>query len=477
MSPKAFILSLLLLSFSTASLATVWQVGPSRQYTKPTQVMPLVQNGDTVEIDAGTYAKDVGAWNADSLLLRCSSGYAHLDAQGTAAQHKAIWIINGKHNRIEGIEFSGCAISEADGSNGAGIRLQSTSLEVRRCYFHDNQEGILTGNDTTTEITVEASEFDHNGVETGGNAGFQHNIYVGHSRRCTIRFCYFHNSIVGHEIKCRANTSYILYNRIVDGATGDGSYSIDLPNGGLAFVIGNSIEKGPATANSTVIEYCGEGIVNRDSDLYFVNNTIVANRKPTTFFFLQTGAHAHIWNNLLVGGTRLMNGVADTSSNLILADTSTLGFTDARNYDYRLTQSFAGATSTIDPETSHGFSMRPTMSYVHPLDSAARNDDPLTIGAFPLQQEKRVSYRQRSTLGCYPHPFRESARLTLPGEQSGSCTLRIEDELGRVIETRSLTIDHSELAIHRGTLATGVYHFVVRGAHQAQFTGSFVVAP
>src|SRR5438874_334743 len=150
--------------------ARTWHVGAARQYHKPTDVMALVGTGDTVEIDSGLYVKDVGAWDADSLVLRCPVGFAHLDAQGTAAQRKAIWVINGLHTYVEGIEFSGCAISAADGENGAGIRLQSNSpgyyFECRRCYFHDNQEGILTGNDTTLRITVEACEFARNGVET-----------------------------------------------------------------------------------------------------------------------------------------------------------------------------------------------------------------------------------------------------------------------------------------------------------------------
>src|ERR1051325_11457207 len=162
-----------LLTASGIASARTWHVGATRQYKVPSAVMSLVATGDTVEIDSGLYLKDVGAWNADSLVLRCPVGFAHLDAQGTAAQRKGIWVINGKHTYVEGIEFSGCAIDSLDGQNGAGIRLQSNSpgyvFECRRCYFHDNQEGILTGNDTTAEFLIEACEFDHNGVETGGN--------------------------------------------------------------------------------------------------------------------------------------------------------------------------------------------------------------------------------------------------------------------------------------------------------------------
>src|SRR5438309_191159 len=83
-----------------------------------------------------------------------------------------------------------------------------------------------------------------------------------------ISICYFHRSILGHEIKSRANHNFIYYNLIADSADGDGSYSINLPNGAESYVIGNAIEKGPKTENSTVIDYGSEGLINGDSLLY-----------------------------------------------------------------------------------------------------------------------------------------------------------------------------------------------------------------
>ena len=38
--------------------ATTWNVGPTRSYTYCSQVAPLVQHGDTVEIDFATYIND-----------------------------------------------------------------------------------------------------------------------------------------------------------------------------------------------------------------------------------------------------------------------------------------------------------------------------------------------------------------------------------------------------------------------------------
>ncbi|HWF45103.1 MAG TPA: right-handed parallel beta-helix repeat-containing protein, partial [Candidatus Kapabacteria bacterium] len=314
---KLSIVLIALLLIANSGHATTWLVGPTRSLTAPSQVMSRVSNGDTVEIDSGLYSGDVGTWRASNLILRCTLGMAHLDAAGQSAQKKGIWVLDGNNTYVEGIEFSGCAISESDGGNGAGIRLEGLGMECRRCYFHDNQEGILTGNDTNCVVLIEACEFAYNGVETGGAAGFEHNIYVGHSSSCTIKFCYFRGAIVGHEIKSRANRNFILYNHIVDGLTGDGSYSIDLPNGGLSFVIGNAIEKGPKTENSTVIDYGAEGIVNPDSEFYFINNTVVTDRQPTTFLNIKTGATAMLVNNIFAGGTHLMNGTADTVSNII----------------------------------------------------------------------------------------------------------------------------------------------------------------
>src|SRR5581483_11163026 len=293
----------LLLFCASPVLAKTWLVGPTRSYTAPSKVANLVADGDTVLVDSGLYTGDVATWNANDLVLRCPNGMARFNANGNIAGLKGIWLFYGKNAYVEGFEFYGAQISAADGDNGAGIRVQGNNFTCRRCYFHDNQEGILTGNDTNSNnILIEACAFDHNGVETGGAAGYEHNIYIGLCSRCTITFCYFHASIVGHEVKCRANRSYILYNYIVDGPTGDGSYSVDIPQGGRAFVIGNIIEKGPMAQNSTAIIYGEEGFKNPDTGFYFVNNTLVSDRNPTTFFSIASGTPvALIVNNIIAG--------------------------------------------------------------------------------------------------------------------------------------------------------------------------------
>jgi hypothetical protein len=375
----------ILLLLATATHAKTWLVGPMRQYTVPSAVMNLVADGDTVLIDSGLYTGDVGVWNNNNLVIRCPDGMARFNANGNIAQDKGIWVLAGNNTYVEGFEFYGAAIDSADGDNGAGIRVGGNGLTCRRCYFHDNQEGILTGNDTTNNnIWIEACEFDHNGVENGGAAGFEHNIYIGLCSTCTIKFCSFTRSIVGHELKCRANESYILYNYIADGPTGDGSLSIDIPQGGLAFVIGNSIEKGPMTANSTVIGYGEEGFKNPDTDFYFINNTIVTDRNPTTFFEIAAGTKtALIANNIIAGTGHPIAGFTDTEANVIQTDTSFFHFANPTNYNYNITENFPGFQNAATLGSVDGFSLTPVSEYVNLEDSTPRqflNE----VGAFTL---------------------------------------------------------------------------------------------
>ncbi|MFI5202579.1 MAG: T9SS type A sorting domain-containing protein, partial [Candidatus Kapaibacterium sp.] len=422
----------------------------------------------------------------NNLVLRCPDGMARFDANGNIAQRKGIWVLAGNNTYVEGFEFYGAAISYADGDNGAGIRVGGNGLTCRRCYFHDNQEGILTANDTTdNNIFIEACEFDHNGVETGGAAGFEHNIYVGHSTSCSIKFCYFHASIVGHEIKTRANRNYILYNHIVDGPTGDGSYSIDMPNGGLSFVIGNSIEKGPTTANSTVISYGEEGIINPDSQFYFVNNTVVTDRDPTTFLNIQPGTKpALIANNIFAGQGHPIAGFTDTVSNVFNSDTSFFHFVDPANYDYH-TYGFPGFTNAVNLAPVDGFSLIPISQYVDPEDSMPRADFiqfDNEVGAFEyISGGGSVAETHQQAFGNnFPNPFDKTTQIVLPSEFAGiqGAALSLYDATGALVLHKDYVEASSSIEFSRGNLASGVYFYRIASRDgKLECFGSVVVSP
>ena len=121
----------------------VWNVGPSRQFKKPSEVAQQVRDGDIVEIDAGVYTCDAGVlWRANFLTLVGVGGRAVLDATGCGIPGgKGIWNPVARGMIVDNIEFIGAAVGDA---NGAGIRYDGSGyLYITNSFFHDNQNGIL----------------------------------------------------------------------------------------------------------------------------------------------------------------------------------------------------------------------------------------------------------------------------------------------------------------------------------------------
>jgi len=87
-------------------------------------------------------------------------GRPKLDAGGVSAEGKAIWVIRNPSTTIENIEFANATVPD---NNGAGIRHESGNLAVRDCYFNHNQDGILTGADSTSDVDIENTEFAFSG--------------------------------------------------------------------------------------------------------------------------------------------------------------------------------------------------------------------------------------------------------------------------------------------------------------------------
>ncbi|MEP7169336.1 MAG: T9SS type A sorting domain-containing protein [Bacteroidota bacterium] len=364
-------------------VAAIWQVGPLHTHTMPSQVSALVSNGDTVEIDAGIYNSDVAQWTANNLLLKGVGGLAHLKANGNGWGGKAIWVISGNSTRVENIEFSLCSVPD---HNGAGIRQEGRNLTVRYCYFHNNEDGILAGTINPSNILIEYTEFGFNGY----GDGFSHNLYINNIDTLTFRYNYSHHCSVGHELKSRAHVNFIYYNRISDESAGTASRSIDLPNGGIAYLIGNVIEQGPQSQNSNIIGYGLEGLTNpAPHQVYAINNTIVNNYPGGSFFqFNSQTALFKGYNNILAGSGNFVSGsfpsTVDTASNRVSSTISSFAFVNVSLYDYHLT---GNSTSTINYGTNPGVvntvSLNPVIEYEHPHSAIARCiNGNLDIGAY-----------------------------------------------------------------------------------------------
>ena len=351
-------------------------VGPAQQYKTPGAAAIAAHDGDTIEIEAGEYPGDVAVWSANGLTIRGLNGMAHLAANGNSAQQKAIWVIRGNDTTVEHIEFSGCHVPDR---NGAGIRQEGSGLVVRHCSFHDNENGILADASPASDILVGYTEFYNN----GHGDGYSHNLYIGQVRRFTLQFCSSHNARTGHLVKSRAQTNFILYNRLMDEQEGSSSLVVDLPNGGRSFIIGNIIQHGPHAQNGLAISFAEEGAKNAVQELYVVNNTYINERAPSGSFLRVAGSPAavRVINNLITGSKTGLTGPGETTNNLV---TNQPDFIDAAHYDYRLTSQSPALHAGIDPGKAGDFNLAPTFYYHHPLGSELRPlDERLNIGACP----------------------------------------------------------------------------------------------
>jgi hypothetical protein len=287
-----------------ASAATLI-AGPEAPAMSLAQALHDALDGDVVELMPGTYMGEGGVITQKRLTLRAWTERPGerpvLRFAGRLAENKALLVVRGGDVTVENIEFRGARAADA---NGAGIRHESGRLTVRGSLFIDNESGLLTDNDPNAELIVEDSEF---GMAPRVVGGLHHLLYVGRIGRFSIRGSRFYSGFEGHLIKSRARESHITYNLIYDGDEGQASYEIDLPGGGLAWIIGNIIGQGEHSQNPVMVAYGGEGGNWPQNGLYMAHNTLVGNPWPPSWGLrvfddeLPPGLDVKVVNNLLLG--------------------------------------------------------------------------------------------------------------------------------------------------------------------------------
>jgi len=362
-----------------ASAATL-TVGPGKTYAAPCAAIAAAADGDQIDIDAGTYSGDVCNVNKSNLTLRGVGGFAKLDAAGKNSGGKAIWVISGNNTTVENIEFVGATVPD---QNGAGIRQEGANLTVRSCYFHDNENGILAGDNANSTITIERTEFANNGFGDGQT----HNLYINHVAKLVFQYNYSHNAKVGHLLKSRALETWVLYNRLTQ-ENGDGSYEIDAPNAGRTFIIGNLIQQGANTQNGSIVSYGREGPTNPSNELFVVNNSFV-NERPNggTFLNIDPGVAIPVIvrNNIFVGPGTVINQANAVQGSNFQGDPN---FVNQAGFDYHLQMSSPCGDAGEAPGMGAGVDLTPKFHYVHPASATGRSIvDNIDIGAYEFGGE------------------------------------------------------------------------------------------
>lgn len=354
------------------------RVGPGEPLQTVAEAAMQARDGDIVEVAAGDYRGDVAVWPQARLSLRAVGGVARLLADGASAEGKAIWVLRDGDFDIEGFEFAGVSVPHR---NGAGIRFEGGRLSLRGCRFLDSECGILTGGGgrlRTARLLIEGCEFGH----LGDGEGQAHGIYAGEIGLLQVSGSYFHHGRVGHLIKSRARVNDIRYNRITDEEDGRASYEIDLPNGGLAVLVGNLLQQGPLTENWHMVSFGHEGYRPGRNRLFVASNTFV-NDRPRGGVFVRAVPGADdvtLANNVWCGAGALQVGAGASQRNN--ASVMPPSLRDARRFDYRLVDQ-AGAWRYEVPQPSEvdGLGLVPVAEYRHPVGRHELTDPPSRPGA------------------------------------------------------------------------------------------------
>jgi hypothetical protein len=266
------------------------------------QALAVARDGDVLELQAGDYRGEVGVIKQKRLSLRgvasSTGARAVLHADGKHAEGKAILVVRDGDVDIDNIEFRGARVPDR---NGAGIRFERGRLHVHRCAFFDNENGILAGNISSAELSIEDSEFGQAPVGTP----LPHLLYVGRIGRFTLSGSRVSGGQQGHLVKSRARINHIRHNQLVDGVGGRAAYELEFPNGGLAYVVGNVIGQTAQTSNAALVSYGAEGLDDQEHALFMVNNTLISEGlRPGVFVRvgdLKKPLVSRFINNLSVG--------------------------------------------------------------------------------------------------------------------------------------------------------------------------------
>lgn len=390
------------------------RVGKSRQIQTIADASRQAKSGDIVEIDAGDYFADVASWSQENLTIRAVNGRARLIAGGANIEGKGIWIVRGGDILVDGIDFIDAKVPDG---NGAGIRFEQGRLVVRNCIFRGNEDGILTAFGPMV-LEIENSEFDNNGTVDGRS----HGIYVGNIKQLKVSGSYFHHAHGGHLLKSRAAENHIYGNRLTDEIGGHASYELEFPNGGLNYVIGNIIEQGSETQNSTIVAVGLEGYSHPRNELYLINNTI-ADDRPSNGIFLNVRngiQKVKAVNNILIGSGNALTGTTKALSDgtragwggfmhaakslAVMANNLKEGkegpppatdngefannlhadwdqFVLAARYDYRLKPASTLRGKIVPAGSANGIDLTQRLQYVHPRSAVRLPDGPRLPGA------------------------------------------------------------------------------------------------
>lgn len=236
-----------------------------RQFADLQMAANALKPGDILELGPGVYKTPLIINQSRISVI----GRGRVVFDGPTAEGKAAIIVKGNDVRINNIECKGIKV---DDQNGACLRLEGANLIVEHVYFHDSEQGILTGSEPG-RVTIRDSRF-----ELLGRNGQAHGIYIG-GGELHIEDSFFVAAVdEGHEIKSRARVTEIVRTVIASLASND-SRLVDISDGGLVSIRDSVLEKGPNSSNGDLIGYGLESMKYSSNDINIKNNIVIMEKE------------------------------------------------------------------------------------------------------------------------------------------------------------------------------------------------------
>jgi hypothetical protein len=257
----------------------------------------------TIRIAPGRY-RDCAVQEAGRIAFVAEvRGSAVFD--GGACEGKATLVLRGRSASVDGLVFVNVRV--ADG-NGAGIRLEDGDLKVAYTLFSNSQCGILTNNGLPGSIAIDHSTFSGLGKHPDGNGA--HSLYVGDYGSLRVTNSRFERGTGGHYLKSRSARIEVLNSSFDDSQGRSSNYLIDLSNGAVGRIAGNTFVNGTGKENyTTMITVAPEGAENRSAGLVIEDNDVSVApgfRWHTAFVGDWSGEKLVVRNNRVAPGIALL---------------------------------------------------------------------------------------------------------------------------------------------------------------------------
>jgi hypothetical protein len=221
----------------------------------------------TIRVAPG-YHRDCAVQTAGRIaFVAVEPGRAIFD--GVTCEGKAALVLRGDGARVDGIVFQNMRVPDG---NGAGIRLETSDLDVVNSLFRNSEEGILSADDPEATLTIDRSTFSRLGRCDRG-LSCAHSVYTGIYGRVVVTRSRFEKGSGGHYLKTRAIAVDINDNSFDDTQGKATNYMIDLPSGSVGRIANNLFVQGRDKENySALIAVAAEERKNPSRGLSIAGN-------------------------------------------------------------------------------------------------------------------------------------------------------------------------------------------------------------